>query len=64
MFISHDLAVVRHLSDRVAVLYLGRLMQVGPAEAVFGGARHPYTEALLSAAGEGASGSRASRRAR
>ena len=53
LFISHDLAVVRHLSDRVAVLYLGRLMQVGPAEAVFGGARHPYTEALLSAAGEG-----------
>ncbi len=53
LFISHDLAVVRHLADRVAVLYLGRLMQVGPAEAVFGAARHPYTEALLSAAGEG-----------
>ena len=53
VFISHDLAVVRHLSDRVAVLYLGRLMQVGPAEQVFAGARHPYTEALLSAAGEG-----------
>ncbi len=53
VFISHDLAVVRHLSDRVAVLYLGRLMQVGPAASVFGGARHPYTEALLSAAGAG-----------
>jgi len=49
LFISHDLGVVRYLADRIAVLYLGRLMEIGPAEAVFGGPRHPYTEALLSA---------------
>ena len=47
--ISHDLGVVRYLSDRIAVLYLGRLMEVGPAEVVFSGPHHPYTEALLSA---------------
>ena len=47
--ISHDLGVVRYLSDRIAVLYLGRLMEVGSAEAVFSGPHHPYTEALLSA---------------
>jgi oligopeptide/dipeptide ABC transporter ATP-binding protein len=49
LFISHDLGVVRYLSDRIAVLYLGRLMELGPAEVVFGGPHHPYTEALLSA---------------
>jgi peptide/nickel transport system ATP-binding protein len=49
VFISHDLGVVRYLSDRIAVLYLGRLMQVGTAEQVFAGPYHPYTEALLSA---------------
>jgi peptide/nickel transport system ATP-binding protein len=49
LFISHDLGVVRYLSDRIAVLYLGRLMEIGPAEAVFSGPQHPYTEALLSA---------------
>ena len=49
LFISHDLGVVRYLSDRIAVLYLGRLMEVGPAEDVFAGPHHPYTEALLSA---------------
>jgi peptide/nickel transport system ATP-binding protein len=49
LFISHDLGVVRYLSDRIAVLYLGRLLEVGPAEQVFGGPHHPYTEALLSA---------------
>jgi len=49
LFISHDLGVVRYLSDRIAVLYLGRLMEVGPAETVFSGPHHPYTEALLSA---------------
>ncbi len=47
--ISHDLGVVRYLSDRIAVLYLGRLMELGPAEVVFAGPHHPYTEALLSA---------------
>ena len=49
LFISHDLGVVRYLSDRIAVLYLGRLMEVGTAETVFSGPHHPYTEALLSA---------------
>ncbi len=49
IFISHDLGVVRYLSDRIAVLYLGRIMEIGPAEAVFDGPHHPYTEALLSA---------------
>ena len=49
IFISHDLGVVRYLSDRIAVLYLGRLMEVGAAEPVFSPPHHPYTEALLSA---------------
>ena len=49
IFISHDLGVVRYLSDRIAVLYLGRLMEVGSADQVFAGPHHPYTEALLSA---------------
>lgn len=49
LFISHDLGVVRYISDRIAVMYLGRLMEVGPAERVFSGPHHPYTEALLSA---------------
>ncbi|MGF6755420.1 ABC transporter ATP-binding protein [Paraburkholderia sp. GAS42] len=48
VFISHDLNVVRYLSDRIAVLYLGRLMEIGPAGAVFDGPHHPYTEALIS----------------
>jgi peptide/nickel transport system ATP-binding protein len=49
LFISHDLGLVRYLSDRIAVLYLGRIMEIGPAEEVFDGPHHPYTEALLSA---------------
>jgi len=49
LFISHDLGVVRYISDRIAVLYLGRLMELGTAEVVFSGPHHPYTEALLSA---------------
>jgi peptide/nickel transport system ATP-binding protein len=49
LFISHDLGVVRYISDRIAVLYLGRLMELGPADIVFDGPHHPYTEALLSA---------------
>jgi peptide/nickel transport system ATP-binding protein len=49
LFISHDLGVVRYLSDRIAVLYLGRLMEVGDAATVFDPPHHPYTEALLSA---------------
>lgn len=48
LFISHDLNVVHYLSDRIAVLYLGRLLEIGPAEQVFAGPQHPYTEALLS----------------
>ena len=46
LFISHDLPVVRHLSDRVIVMYLGRVMEEGPVEAVFGRPAHPYTRAL------------------
>lgn len=49
VFISHDLGVVRYLSDRIAVIYLGRIMEYGPAGSVFAGPHHPYTEALLSA---------------
>jgi peptide/nickel transport system ATP-binding protein len=49
LFISHDLGVVRYISDRIAVLYLGRLMEVAAADVVFDGPHHPYTEALLSA---------------
>jgi len=47
LFISHDLAVVRHISDEVMVMYLGRPVEQGPKEVVFGHPRHPYTKALL-----------------
>ena len=50
VFISHDLAAVRHLCDQVVVLYLGRVMEQGSTAEVFGAPRHPYTRALLSAA--------------
>lgn len=49
VFISHDLSVVRHIADRVAVMYLGRLAETGPVEAIFEDTAHPYTRALLSA---------------
>ncbi len=49
LFISHDLAVVRHLCDRVSVLYLGRVMEEAPSSRLFASPRHPYTRALLSA---------------
>ena len=48
ILISHDLGVVRYLSDRIAVMYLGQVLELGPAEAVFSGPHHPYTAALLS----------------
>ena len=47
LFISHDLGVVRHLSDRVAIMYLGRIVEEGPADDVFAKPNHPYTQALL-----------------
>ena len=49
VFISHDLGVVRHVADEVMVMYLGRVVEQGPREAIFGNPRHPYTQALLSA---------------
>jgi peptide/nickel transport system ATP-binding protein len=49
VFISHDLGVVRYLADRIAVMYLGRIMEVGDTDEIFAGPQHPYTEALLSA---------------
>jgi peptide/nickel transport system ATP-binding protein len=47
LFISHDLGVVRHVSDRVAIMYLGRVVEIGPTYEIFATPRHPYTQALL-----------------
>jgi peptide/nickel transport system ATP-binding protein len=49
LFISHNLAVVRHMADRLGVMYLGRIVEQGPAESIFGKPRHPYTRLLLDA---------------
>ena len=52
VFVTHDLRVVRHISDRIIVMYLGKVMEIGPSRRIFTNPRHPYTRALLAAAPE------------
>jgi oligopeptide transport system ATP-binding protein len=49
LFVSHDLAVVEHIADRVAIMYLGNIVETAPGESIYNDARHPYTQALLTA---------------